>query len=65
MILPIIQAPDARLLQPSLPVGLLSTVLGDLFGALIDTRINHDGVGLSRYYGASATIPEKTYEESG
>ena len=46
MILPIIQAPDGRLLQPSLPVGMLSTVLGDLFGALIDTRINHDGVGL-------------------
>ena len=41
MILPIIQAPDARLLQPSLPVGMLSTVLGDLFGALIDTRIKH------------------------
>lgn len=47
MILPIIQAPDARLLRSSFPVQELAAGLGDLFGALMDTRIAHKGAGLS------------------
>jgi peptide deformylase len=47
VILPIIQAPDPRLLEPSHSVQVLSARLGHLFGALIDTRIKANGVGLS------------------
>lgn len=47
MIRPIIQAPDDRLLQKSEPVFPARTVVGELFGDLMDTRHKYQAFGLS------------------